>query len=292
MMCSESVPARTKAAIMPKFNPPRPSFDDPPVIEVVLGMQFEPLAALQVAHYGLFWQGIRDGYPITETKPPLDPLMESFSSDRAAEVRFEVIQGFPDARVWFSNRTETELIQLQKDRFLFNWRKHDEHPYPRYEHVRARFEEQSARFMRFLAAHELGHIVPLHCEVTYINHVALGGPFTDFGALHAVFAHWSGKNSDSFLPEPEQATFNMSYRLVGEDNKPFGRLHVSAEPRLRVKDKQRILQISMTARGVPLGEGMAGVFEFLDVGREYVVRGFTSLTTAEMHKVWGRDDAK
>ena len=36
------------------------------------------------------------------------------------------------------------------------------------------------------------------------------------------------------------------------------------------------------------GEDIEGAFLFLDIGREWIVRGFTSLTTKDMHKVWRR----
>jgi hypothetical protein len=46
--------------------------------------------------------------------------------------------------------------------------------------------------------------------------------------------------------------------------------------------------LTLTARGRPGSDGIPGVLQFLDVGREWIVRGFTSITTATMHKIWGR----
>jgi len=44
----------------------------------------------------------------------------------------------------------------------------------------------------------------------------------------------------------------------------------------------------LTVRGAPQTQDSNGVFGLLDKGHEAIVRGFTSITTAEMHKVWER----
>jgi hypothetical protein len=49
-----------------------------------------------------------------------------------------------------------------------------------------------------------------------------------------------------------------------------------------------MFRFTLTARGQPLGTGLAGVLEFLDLGREWIVTGFDELTTPEMHRLWGR----
>ena len=40
-----------------------------------------------------------------------------------------------------------------------------------------------------------------------------------------------------------------------------------------------------------MGEGIDGAFAFLDLEREWIAKGFTELTTTEMHRVWERIDA-
>ena len=69
-----------------------------------------------------------------------------------------------------------------------------------------------------------------------------------------------------------------------------GRLHVMAQPAWD-SNGQRIWTINLMARGRPMGEGIEGAFGFFDVGREWIVRGFMDLTTASMHRHWGRTDA-
>jgi len=278
---------------MPKFLEPRPSFKNPPVIEVVLGVQFEPLQRLEIPHYGLFWSRVRDRFPNAETKSPLNANVESFGAVSKQEMSIQLLAEFPSPRLWFSNESGTELIQVQQDRFIFNWRQRDDSPYPRYENVRERFLELSQQFGEFLSSEGIGKIIPNQCEVTYVNHILMGGPFEDPGMLEQVFSPWSGKTSDGFLPPPEDASFRTSYRLLEDESKePFGRLHATIEPRVRAVDQERLVRLTLTARGLPRPADMDGVLDFFDLGREYVVRGFASLTTPAMHKEWRREDAQ
>ena len=49
--------------------------------------------------------------------------------------------------------------------------------------------------------------------------------------------------------------------------------------------------MNLSARGIPLGPGVGGAFDFFDLAREWIVRGFADLTTRAMHRSWKRKDA-
>jgi hypothetical protein len=53
-------------------------------------------------------------------------------------------------------------------------------------------------------------------------------------------------------------------------------------------DNRPILVMNLTARGEPAEPTNEGVLSFVDRGREMIVRGFASITSPEMHKVWRR----
>lgn len=53
-----------------------PKFLAPPLIETVLGVEFEPLSSWDIPHYGLFWQSIRQEYQNCIAKPPLISQLE------------------------------------------------------------------------------------------------------------------------------------------------------------------------------------------------------------------------
>src|SRR4051812_24176766 len=96
-----------------------PEYDQPPLDEVAIGLQFEALQKFKVAHFGLYWDRIRDRYPLTESHPPLAHAVEPPSikpaSSRTLTISSE--EEFPAPRCWFLGQSQTELIQLQTDRF-------------------------------------------------------------------------------------------------------------------------------------------------------------------------------
>ena len=104
----------------------------------------------------------------------------------------------------------------------------------------------------------------------------------------SVFFRTTNTEIDTGLwPEAKKLYKDM---LFDEDDKPIGRLHVALESGYRNSDEEPIFILNLTARGAPRGDGIDGVLGFLDVGREWVVRGFASVTTPTMHKEWGRKD--
>ncbi len=53
---------------MPDSDAPRPSYLDPPVIEVVLSAQFEPLKQFGLPHFGRLWSKFQREFPLTEDR--------------------------------------------------------------------------------------------------------------------------------------------------------------------------------------------------------------------------------
>jgi uncharacterized protein (TIGR04255 family) len=277
----------------PQHPPPAPlaEFDRPPVVEVALGVQFNPLVALTSTRLGLLWARFRDRYPVTEEHAPLASVTEEFGPPREFSVDLQVhaVGAPPPPRCWFINEASTHLIQVQQDRFVCNWRKRtEEDEYPRYGRLREAFAGTLAEFMTFLADEQLGELVPNQCELTYIDHIPLGEGWDRFGQLDRVLAVWSGRHSDSYLPEPEDVTTQTRYVIRDEGHDPIGRLHFTAKPAVRRADGVQLLVLTAVARGRPLGDGVDGVLRFLDTGHEWVARGFVSLTTPHMHALWGR----
>jgi hypothetical protein len=49
--------------------PKSPDFTNPPVTEVVCGLQFAPIQGWLTTHYGLFWNLIKAEYSSSEDQP-------------------------------------------------------------------------------------------------------------------------------------------------------------------------------------------------------------------------------
>ena len=96
-------------------------YKKPPVIEVLCGIVFETIRSFKAHHLGLFWQKVRDKFLVCEHAPRLEVAFESL----------DLANYLP--RVWFISEEQNMLIQLQDDRFLFNWRRMQQREaYPRY----------------------------------------------------------------------------------------------------------------------------------------------------------------
>lgn len=273
-----------------------PEFDRPPVAELVLGVQFGEVRSFQTIHTGLLWdRKFRKNFPHFEEKPPLAPNFETFGSTRPSIPRIQLVQpGSIMPRLWFTNDDQTKLIQVQDDRFLYNWRRiNDDHIYPRYATIREEFFENFKKFCAFLDEENLGIIEPNQCEVTYVNLIDIPLDVSQTAWMAHVFSNWSmAENIDlsahGQVSTAEDATFKLRYTICDPSgDAPKGRLWVNVQPVIRSDDTEAI-RFDLTARGSPMGIGMQGISDFFYLAREAIVRNFTALTTIELHEYWGR----
>ena len=260
--------------------------------EVVLSLQFKSLSSLTTAHVGLLWRRYRDRLPLIEEQPPLAAASESFAPPAPPRVEVAFEDKPPVPRVWFVNETKTELVQVQQDRFVHNWRKVGQgDTYPRYERIRERFREEVSQLEAFLEDEGLGELAVNQCEVTYVNHIERAGEWGSHGEIEKLLKHWVPLPAATFLPAPEDAVLRWRYRIPGSSG-PVGRLYVAVQPSWGAADGRPVWIMNLTARGAPVGAGIDGAFRFFDLGRVWVVRGFADLTTDSMQRCWERADAQ
>lgn len=263
-----------------------PDYERPPVVETYLGVQFTPLAQFSIPHFGLYWTKIRENYPGFQVQSPLRPMIEQFGAGQFVQPKLGVeLVSVPDIRCWFIDKSGTMLTQVQRGRFIHNWRKlKPEDVYVHYDRIKPSFSEQWKTFCEFLDETALGKPEVNQCEMTYVNHIELGQGWKSYGQLNKVVASWSGTSSGNFLPVPESV--NISARYVLPDKK--GRLHIEMQPAIRQQDAKEVLQLNLTARGKPESSNLENILEWFDLGHEWIVRGFTDFTAKEMHNFWGR----
>ncbi len=275
---------------MPLHSQALPYFDDPPVVETVLSVQFEPLSLVKTAHLGLLWSEYRASFPNTDDRPPLEPVREQFPETPATRMglRFQTLENPPVPRLWFTNDRGNEMIQVQNDRFIKNWRKEgDGEQYPRYEKViRPHFDRDYNIFLTFLERHQLGRPHVNQCEVTYVNHILAGQGWERYSEFEKIFTFW---RSPDLVPPGRAEDLRMHARFIipGEGGEPIGRLHLDLQPAVRASDSHPMYVLHLTARG-QVGEGT----DFFNIGRDWIVQTFKRLTTHSMHEVWRiKDDA-
>lgn len=258
-----------------RLEPSLPDFDNPPVIETVLGIQFTPLQSFSVPHYGLYWQKIKNRYTRFELHPPIATSIKDV-------MNLVPSQNF---RCWFIDESQNNLIQVQQDRFVLNWRKvRGDETYPHYEIIRPQFEQEWIRFCEMLAAEAIAPPEVNQCEVTYVNHIEFDNDLKSCSDVSRLIASWSGANSGAFLPKADKVILNTSYAM----HEKKGRLRISMQPVLRARDGMELLQLDVSATGRPTSSKTVDILDWLDLGREWVVKGFTDFTTTEMHSKWRR----
>lgn len=261
------------------MDPPLPSFDRPPVVEVVMGVQFQPLE-FSTSHFALFWETVRSAYPDCTDNPPIVPQIEDFARPAALrDMGVQLTQVPPVPRVFFIDSGGNWLIQLQRDRFLHNWRSASvDDPYPRYPAVQERFFTQWSNFRQFVSKHErFGDIKVNQFEITYLNHIDEWTDDSDFGEL---FPDFQWRKGERLLTRPEAC--NISCAFTSSDKR--ARLRTTIRPGID-KEKGNILLFELTVRGTPEPDDLEASF---DQGRRWIVTAFADLTSEKWHEKWGR----
>lgn len=270
-----------------RTHSPLPDYETPPVIEVVIGAQFRPIAGFLPTHHGLFWELVRSEYPKVEAVAPLSPAYEQFGAiptDDAGIIDLSTVLPMP--RLFLIDDSDSWLIQLQPDRLLQNWRKGDSgEPYPRYPAVRHRFDQSLKTLLDFCTRENLPHPEISQLETTYINHIPVGDGWNSPDDAGAVFPDFSWRCGDRFLPAPEAVAWKMAFTMPDH----LGRLHVTVRQAVRKSDGANVLLCELTARGRPAETSPREVADWLDLAREWIVRGFADLTSEKMQDIqWGR----
>ena len=159
--------------------------------------------------------------------------IEFFGSQKV-EAKLELSNLPPLPRAWFISEDDTRLVQVQRDRFIYNWRKIDsDSEYPRYESLIDSFQEYLETFDSFLREFNLGPVQPIQYELTYVNQIPQGETWLTFEDIGKVFPdiHWQNSSS-RFLTKPQSISWSTIFELPDE----VGRLYTSVKPG-NVEDK-------------------------------------------------------
>lgn len=257
-----------------------PSYKKPPVIEVVSGMRFHTPETFTIPYIGLLWNKFRSEYPVVQHALPIGSHPDQIPIDQAT--------GFPLPRVWFINEQDNQLVQFQFDRFYYNWRSRND-VYPRYSNVIKNFENVRNTVESFFHEVKMGELVPIECELTYINHIPKGQGWETINDLSGVFRYftWTQKE-DCFLPNPAGLTWQAMFNLPEKK----GQLTASLSHATRKEDNLQTLVFELKARGIDETNDRDTVRQWFDLAHEWIVRGFADITTPEIqNRVWERENA-
>ena len=143
------------------------TFKNPPINEVVIATYFDaPIADFRSEHVGLFWQKIRSDFPVVHQQPPTVSPLQIAPDIGAGEF-------LPMPRYWFVANDDIYIIQVQKNAFMFNWRRRGSARYPGFhDNVKPAFDRYYNIFDEFVQTElDSSRLSIGSCELTYINSI-------------------------------------------------------------------------------------------------------------------------
>lgn len=264
-----------------------PEFADPPVVEVILAVGFEP--AYQLSNIALMeaWRDLfKERFPVAAEQPYYAMPIEKFGI-QIPKMELVTSQGPPPVRLWLTTDDSAELIQLQHNWFARNWRKVESGgEYPRYEnHIRPAFERDLNIFAAYARNQEIDPQY-IQCEITYINHIPVNKLWDKHGDIVRLFQIID--KVDHLTSPLESIAFRSSSIIHNSSNEYAGRLYMEIES-VYDFNGQPTIRFNLVARGAPIaGKNRDAVIRFFDLGRDRIVRCFAEVTSKEIHQEWRR----
>ncbi len=266
-----------------------PKYEQPPVVETVLSVQFKPLTKMRIIHFGQYHHIVsKYGFVGAEQYQPLEHQVEQ----KESQIKFfhfpSTVSPLP--RVWFLSTVGPDgqkVIQLQFDRIVQNWRRPEilTCKYPSYVTVKASFIDSYKALIALVEQEKLGEIIPDQLEVAYVNQI----PLKDFANVTEAFKECFQISipavSSPYLPLNAE---NLAFQCAYWYDSIQGRIFVDANSSSLIGTAGNTIDFRLTVRGAPEGMSLDHVLGWFDRAHDLIVNTFTDLTTAEMHKRWKR----
>lgn len=247
------------------------TFDRPPLAEVSFGLHFAPLHNFRTSHFGAFWAKLKPDFTETADKPIVAEAPTNLT-----------IAGewFPLPRVWFVHKDKEQLLQLQTDRFYFNWRKGSEGSlYPRFDSLHPAFHAYLAKLSAFLQEESLGGLDIVGCELVYTNHIYQGEGWSDLTGAGAVFPNIFCPQFPKRLGTPRgiawQGRFAVAEIRLRADIK-----HASTN----TEPKRELFVFELRAESRRKFTTIETVSEAFVAANDVIVNAFVDLTSSELQK--------
>jgi uncharacterized protein (TIGR04255 family) len=261
-------------------------FNNPPIIEAVIGIQFEPILGFDLASFGQFYELIKSDFPIVEHQSPLLPQLEQFSSNPSQHVHLHLANGQPLPRAFFRNSDQSKLIQLQNDRLIFNWIKIPGENYPHFEKILEDFTYILAKLKNFVVHRDWPSIRVTQCELTRTNIIEVNQDILpSLADAPRVFAMLNKVNNPPSV-ETENFSYTASQKIQLANNRQIVRLFTTLSPRFRVPDGHGAYHLEFTLRGPVSDSDEAAITSFFSEARKSINDAFLASTTEKAQQYW------
>jgi len=265
---------------VPISGTPTPSFDRPPLVEVALGVEFSPVPGFGAITLVRLADRLHDRYPVVQEYPPLPPNPPIGLDDQIGG-GLVVNMGAPSIRLWLLSREQDQLLQVQRDRLILNWRAGtNNNSYPRYQDaLRPAFAREYRGLLSFLMDTGLPTLSLVGVEVTYVN--VFSGSVDESPDIGAILR--SQQPSKGRFGTPRTTRLQQQWEWNGDDAAASILTMNAAQPASGES------AMNLTARSsLGMNAGIDDVLRSLDLCHDEVVSAFVELTEPDRHLEWGR----
>lgn len=244
---------------------PKAHFEKSPLAEVIFGVEFNA-QNFSAVHFGLYWQEIKEKF----AQRPLDrpPIEDNQFISLLPPLR----------RVWFESNDKKELIQLQDNRFYYNWRKRDQE-YPYFEKILPLFLAEWEKLTNWWLKTEEKKLQPIRYQMSYVNQIEADLGWHGVQDSPQIF-NFLESNWQSFELTP--SVFNSNLEFVLPEEK--GGLSVKINQGIKPQDNTQVLTLNLTSVSKNVDTEIETWFKLV---HQSTVEVFLSLISQETKNLWG-----
>ncbi len=123
-------------------------------------------------------------------------------------------------------------------------------------------------------------------ELTYVNQIPEGDLWEKVSDIGNIFNKINfSLGEDLILKEPESVNWRISFVLPDQSGRLYATVKTGAT---RTSDNKKVIIFDLTVRGIGQDKLLSNMKHWFDVAREWIVKGFTDLTTSEAQQLWRR----
>lgn len=214
-------------------------------------------------------------YPVMREVPGLPP-----TNLNPGVESFQLVSGSMPSRIWLLSPEGHDLLQVQQDRIILNWRRLGSSvSYPGHQAlldtIRLRWDELEER----LSALNLPTPVPTLVEWTYVNHL-------DQEILSRRGLTFFNDTLDELPGEPNSFAFEITRRVSVGDHSGFMAVVGALSP---APPESRVFALTITTK-LPLdSQDPQNALDLLLHAHELSRAGFDKVTSSDARTSWGLD---
>jgi uncharacterized protein (TIGR04255 family) len=252
-------------------------FERPPVSEVVVGLEFDPIPSIGVMGLAALHSLWSEDFPASQEVDALPPSRPA-SQGPGIGVFFGQT---PGVRLWSVSADGHTLVQVQRDRLVFNWRRldADRGTYPGVDEVIRIYSDVVEKFRSYVEGQLHSELRPLVAEWSYINQIEAAG---DLGK--EVFQVWRDPD-ESLVGDVVQSMFQHVRAWEQPDGGASGQLEILGQP--LGLGPNATLQLTITCKYFMSGTtDLSQALTYCREAHDRARSAFETITTPEAQEVW------